>query len=118
MGNADIKAAKYLDKSGSIQFEQGVFGEWELVGEKADFLVTLNFTHGKPEAHWEPIYKKILALNDISKVVVDVFPDEVGQYSLDFTKILPAEYSLVKRMGLYRGGKYIEIYAKIKGMDV
>lgn len=108
-----IRAAKRLDRTKKITFRQGRFNKTFSLGSiQADYLVTLNFTHGKPETYWKEIYHKQLSENDIRCVIVDVFPQKDGQYHLNWNHILPAGYQRMERLGPFPGKKYLEVYEK------
>ena len=111
-GDGEILAARHLDKSGGIEFEKGTLENDDLIGIRADFLVTLGFTHGNSEEYWRQAYQGFLNRNDVKRIVVDVFPPVKGQYSLNFKNILPKSYGLSDRLGPYKGEKYVEVYER------
>lgn len=104
-----IEAARGLDSN--INFKQGSFSEVQLQ-QPIDFLVTLNFMHGSPEEVWNPPYHEIAAKNEIRHFVVDTLVGREDGFSLDFGRILPENYERVSRMGPFRNGRYVEVYAK------
>ena len=104
-----IEAARSL--GGGICFKEGSFSDVSLQ-QPIDFLVTLNFMHGSPEKVWRQTYHEIAEKNDIRHFVVDTLIGRENCYSLDFSKILPENYERISRMGPFRNGRYVEIYAK------
>lgn len=104
-----IEAARSL--GGDIRFVQGSFSEVKLK-QPIDFLVTLNFMHGSQEKVWRLPYHEIAAENDIRYFVVDTLTGREEGFSLDFSRILPENYERVSRMGPFRNGRYVEVYAK------
>lgn len=108
-----LQAAESLSRrEQNISYHIGSFPDVH-VENKIDFLVTLGFMHGSREDTWVSAYHAVTAANDISNIIVDVIPprDGVG-YWLDFSKVLPKEYTLAERMGPFLSGRYIEIYSK------
>lgn len=94
-----------------IEYHVGSFDSVEIPG-CVDYLITLGFMHGSREDTWRDCYHKIAEKNDIRHFVVDTLPETENSHYLDFTKILPANYKRIERMGPYLSGRYIEIYEK------
>lgn len=107
-----IKAAKKLSRSNRLKFQVGSFGQVDF-DETIDYVIALGFMHGSAEETWKPQFEKLIERNKIHHIVVDIFPEikSEGWHSLDFSKILPPEFKRIEKMGVFKGGKYIEIWA-------
>lgn len=107
-----IMAARELN-SGKIDFKVGSFGE--LTETSVDYLITLNFMHGRTEPEWAETYRTVAVCNDIRHFIVDTVPDKVfgpTTHSLDWGKILPDNYKRIERFGPLLSGRYIEVWEK------
>lgn len=69
-----IMAARELN-GGKIDFLAGSFGE--LTEHPIDYLITLNFTHGRTEEEWAETYHTAAVQNDVAHFVVDTLPEKV-----------------------------------------
>lgn len=111
-----IDVAKKVKTGSNVIFREGSFDEIAQCPEgrmDIEYMITLNFLHGSPEEKWVDSYKLVCDAHNIRHFIVDVLPEGVnGSHKLDFTKILPATYELVERMGPYLSGRYIEVYKK------
>ena len=106
----EIMAASALNH-GNIIYKTGSFNE--VVGEKnVDYLVTLGFTHGSPEETWRTPYHTIAEKNDIKNFIVDTVPAEGASHFLDFSKILPSNYTKIETLGPFLSGRYVEVWHK------
>ena len=106
-----IEAAKVLDRSKTIDYKIGSFGEFVEEGE-VDYFITLGFMHGCEEEVWRSAYHRVSNRCCIHNFIVDVLPKDGKCHQLDFTKILPENYSIKERIGPFLGRRYIEIYEK------
>lgn len=113
-----IKAAKKLSKSKMLNFYVGSFDEVNF-DKRIDYLSALGFMHGCSEEYWKPQFEKLLGRNEVYHVVVDVFPEknEIGQYQLDFSQILPSNFEREQRLGPFKGDKYVEIWTNRRLKD-
>ena len=105
-----IAAAKALNDK-SVIYRVGSFSD--VIGEKnIDYLITLNFTHGGTEKTWKEPYHIIAEKNDIRNFVVDTVSEDGPSHFLDYSKILPPNYTMVERMGPFLGGRCVEIWER------
>lgn len=106
-----IHAARELS-DGTITLATGSFEE--LTEKPVDYLITLNFMHGCPEATWTKPYRLVAERNDVRNFIVDTLPPTKGRYLLDWGKILPENYRRIERLGPFLSGRYIEIWEKYR----
>lgn len=107
-----IMAARELN-GGKIDFLAGSFGE--LTEHPIDYLITLNFMHGRTEEEWAETYHTAAVQNDVAHFVVDTVPEKVfgpATHSLDRGKILPDNYKRVERLGPFLSGRYVEVWER------
>lgn len=112
VSEAVIMAAREIH-NGSIRFEVGSFRE--LSENPIDFLITLNFMHGRAEEEWSEIYHTIALNHDIRHFIVDTVPakaDDEDVRCLDWNKILPNHYKRIERFGSFLGGRFVEVWEK------
>lgn len=96
-----------------IEFKVGSFGE--LTEKSVDYLITLNFMHGRSESEWAEIYRTVAVCNDVQHFIVDTVPDKAFSpttHSLDWSKILPDNYKRIERFGPLFSGRYVEVWEK------
>lgn len=111
-----ILAAKELNGE-SIKYRVGSFDDviHEVDREKAiDYLITFGFTHGGTEKTWITPYHTVAKKNDIKHFIVDTMPEDGTSHHLDYSKILPENYTLIERMGPFLGGRCVEVWEKQK----
>lgn len=107
-----IRAARELS-DGKINFEVGSFDN--LTEIPVDYLITLNFMHGRIESEWVETYHVTAVRNDVQHFVVDTVPDKIfgpTTHFLDWSKILPDNYKRIERFGPFLSGRYVEIWEK------
>ena len=107
-----IMAARELN-GGKIDFLAGSFGE--LTEHPIDYLITLNFMHGRTEEEWAETYHTAAVQNDVAHFVVDTVPEKVfgpTTHSLDWGKILPDNYQRAERLGPFLSGRYVEVWER------
>lgn len=107
-----IMAARELNGE-KIDFLAGSFGE--LTEHPIDYLITLNFMHGRTEEEWAETYHTAAVQNDVAHFVVDTVPEKVfgpATHSLDWGKILPDNYKRVERLGPFLSGRYVEVWER------
>lgn len=105
-----ILAARELNDK-SVVYNVGSFSEVDM--EKTiDYLITLGFTHGGTEKTWRTPYHAIAERNNIQHFIVDTVPEDGPSHFLDYSKILPENYTLIERMGPFLGGRCVEIWEK------
>ena len=107
-----VNCAKQLNKDSLCEYEVAGISDFGQ-GHDVDYFITLGFTHGSLEETWYEPYHKIATENNVEHFIVDVCKEGfVGAHKLDFTKILPENYSLETRLGPFLSGRYVEIYKK------
>ena len=107
-----IMAVQELN-GGKIDFLAGSFGE--LTEHPIDYLITLNFMHGRTEEEWAETYHTAAVQNDVAHFVVDTVPEKVfgpATHSLDWGKILPDNYKRAERLGPFLSGRYVEVWER------
>lgn len=107
-----IKAARELN-GGKIDFVVGSFGN--LTENPIDYLITLNFMHGRTEDEWAETYHVAAVQNDVRHFIVDTVPEKVfgpATHSLDWGNVLPENYKRVERLGPFLSGRYVEVWEK------
>ncbi len=107
-----IMAARELNGE-KIDFLEGSFGE--LTEHPIDYLITLNFMHGRTEEEWAETYHTAAVQNDVAHFVVDTVPEKVfgpATHFLDWGKILPDNYKRAERLGPFLSGRYVEVWER------
>lgn len=104
-----ILAARELDQ-GKVTFKVGSFDE--LTEKPIDYLVTLNFMHGGAEECWIEPYHMVAERNDVQHFIVDTVPARENIHSLDWSRIMPANYTRLERFGPFLSGRYVEVWGK------
>lgn len=112
LGEEVLMAARELH-GGEIDFKAGSFGE--LTEKPIDYLITLNFMHGRSETEWRELYRAAAVQNDVRHFVVDTVPDKAfgpSTHCLDWSKILPDNYKRIERFGPLLSGRHIEVWER------
>lgn len=107
-----IMAARELNGS-EIDFETGSFGN--LTEYPIDYLITLNFMHGRPENEWAKTYHMAAIRNDVRHFVVDTVPEKAfgsTTHFLNWSKVLPDNYKRIERLGPFLSGRYVEVWER------
>lgn len=105
-----LSAARYLDKSGRVTYQNGSF---EAVKEqKIDYLITVNFIHILDAPTLSSAYAGICEAKEIKHIVCDTVLSDSYTYNHDMEKILPPQYKLIYKSPPYLSQRYLMVFQK------